>query len=163
MNDESLTLFLHLQFALNDSAEYFLEACMKIAEVRNAGLRIFTAWTHMLLLRYQHTHPFYFMLWLQPDYLPTEDDILRVRQKTTGIVETCFEVCSCPSLFNSLDCHIERSRRIFLCRFGVCDFEWWMSEDSETSGRSGFIVLRCSFPPRGSEGENEERNLQLLS
>ena len=85
-----------------------------------------------------------------PDYKPTQDDMLRVRRKTTGVKELKFKVND--KLFCFIDVGGQRSeRRKWIAQFdgirailffaSASDFDQTLEEDSTVSRLSDSIAL----------------------
>jgi len=84
--------------------------------------------------------------YLQEDFVPTEQDALRVRVKTTGISEIHFHLGNMPiqSIFPSLSPLL----LIFCLNFPLFLFKkvWLTSEDSVLKEKNGFIASIMLLP-----------------
>jgi hypothetical protein len=85
-----------------------------------------------------------------PDYLPTEQDILRLRVPTTGIIEYPFDLQEIRFRYYIMQSIIFASIKT-LPFYGCGLTELWTSADSDPSDGNGFTVLKTSLPSSSSQ------------
>lgn len=162
-----------VQYAYSKRSEYWL-----LVSTVPFGLYIFLLWpTRVALKKYlfwpsslslcvQDSCEYYFKhleRFCDKDFVPTEEDVVMARVRTTGkpllhfcwllsrgfflpvLISCCLRSCSC-SPTQVLWPRTWSKRLLKPCQESPppCIFRWWMWEDSETSVRSGCTVLMMS-------------------